>query len=78
MFELAVTRGAEFLRFSRNAKAIVLPDGGTVLGPLDLSALPLTTGAYVIRRVEASASSAGMMPPVVEGDVVVLRPVPVS
>lgn len=74
MFDLAITRGAGFLRFSRNAKAIVLPDGGTVLGPLDLSALPLRTGQYVIRRVEAAASPAGMMPPVVVDDVVVLRP----
>lgn len=75
MFELAITRGAEFLRFSRNAKAIVLPDGGTVLGPLDLSALPLHAGGYVIRRVMAPPSSAGNGPPVVDGDVVVLRPV---
>lgn len=42
MLELAITQGADFLRFARNAKAIMLPDGSTVMGPL--RACPTSSG----------------------------------
>lgn len=69
MQELAITRGAEFVRFSRNARAIVLPDGCTVLGPL--ARLPHRHGDYAIRKVRPRAPDLPAEPPVVEGDVVV-------
>ena len=68
MFELAVTRGTEFIRFTRNARAIVLPDGATVLGPL--VRLPHRQGDYVIRAVVGGGVST--QPPIVVGDVVVV------
>lgn len=72
MFELAITRGIDFIRFTRNARAIGLPDGSTVLGPL--ARLPHRHGDYVIRAVTVGDDPlAGLAPPVVEGDAVVLR-----
>lgn len=79
MFELAITQGADFIAYTRNAKAIILPDGTTVLGPLDLGALPHVSGDYAIRRVELTGTEPGPLEiggteaPVVEGDVVVRR-----
>lgn len=70
MFELAITRGTEFVRFSRNARAIVLPDGCTVLGPL--VRLPHRHGDYAIRKVVPRAPDRPAGPPVVEGDAVVV------
>ncbi|MBX9633504.1 MAG: hypothetical protein K2X44_00860, partial [Magnetospirillum sp.] len=75
MFELAITQGANFLRYTRNARAIELPDGSTVLGPL--ATLPHVAGEYVIRNVLVDGPEVGPLeiggtaPPVVEGDVVV-------
>lgn len=75
--ELAITKGADFIRFSRNAKAIVLPDGGTVLGPV--TCLPHRHGDYVLRAVTVTGplpgenQLAGLEPPVVAGEAVVLR-----
>lgn len=77
MLELAITQGADFLRFTRNASAMVLPDGTTVLGPL--LTLPHVTGEYAIRRVIIDCPEPGPLeiggttPPVVDGDVVVLH-----
>lgn len=70
MMELAITRGTEFVRFTRNALCIVLPDGCTVLGPL--VRLPYHFGDFAIRRVVAPAAGAELNPPRIEGDVVVL------
>ena len=89
MLELAVTQDGNFLRFTRNARAIGLPDGSTVLGPLAPAGLPLTVGVYTIRAVVAEVPPSGddgmtgQEPPVVDGDVVVLRrsvacPIPVA
>lgn len=77
MLELAITQGADFLRYTRNAKAIDLPDGTTVLGPL--AALPHVAGDYAIRAVVVDGPEAGPLEiggteaPVVEGDAVVVR-----
>ncbi|MBC7908318.1 MAG: hypothetical protein H7Y60_16445 [Rhodospirillaceae bacterium] len=77
MLELAITQSADFLRFTRNASAMVLPDGTTVLGPL--LTLPHVTGEYAIRRVVIDGPEPGPLeiggtaPPVVDGDVVVVR-----
>ncbi|MBX9633414.1 MAG: hypothetical protein K2X44_00405 [Magnetospirillum sp.] len=77
MFELAVTQGADVIRYTRNAKTIELPDGSTVMGPL--SALPHVAGDYAIRQVVVDGPEAGPLeiggtaPPVVDGDVVVVR-----
>lgn len=77
MLELAITQGADFLAYSRNAKVIPLPDGTTVLGPL--SHLPHHAGDYTIRAVVLSGVEPGPLeiggtaPPVVDGDVVVIR-----
>lgn len=79
MLELAITHGADFVRYSRNAKAIELPDGTIVLGPLDLDALPHVAGDYVIRLVRLIGPEPGALeiggtaPPLVDGDVVVVR-----
>ncbi len=71
--DLAITKGADFLAFTRNAKAITLPDGVTVLGPL--VSLPHRHGDYAIRAVNmvGDVQAGNLEPPVVEGDVVVLR-----
>lgn len=79
MLELAITQGALFVAFTRNATAIELPDGTTVLGPLSPTALPLTAGAYVIRAVTLDGPPPGPLelggtqPPMVEGECVVVR-----
>lgn len=77
MLELAITQDADFIRYTRNAKAIALPNGATVLGPL--ATLPHIAGDYAIRTVVVDGPEAGPLeiggtaPPVVEGDVVVVR-----
>lgn len=77
MFDLAITQGDSFVSYTRNAKAIDLPDGTTVLGPL--SHLPHHAGDYTIRAVVLSGVEPGPLeiggtaPPVVDGDVVVIR-----
>jgi len=77
MFELAITRGGDFVAYTRHAKAILLPDGTTVLGPL--SVLPHVAGDYVIRAVVLDGAEPGPLeiggtaPPVIDGDVVIVR-----
>lgn len=77
MLELAITQGVDFIAFTRNAKAISLPNGTTVLGPL--ASFPHVSGDYTIRKVEVTGpqpsalETGGVEAPVVEGDVVVIR-----
>ena len=74
MLELAITRGSEFISYTRNAKTITMPGGTTVYGPL--SSLPLVHGDFTIREVviegpaPAVDETGGTSGPVVDGDVV--------
>jgi hypothetical protein len=80
MHQLAITQDAQFLSFTRNAKAIPMPDGSTVWGPL--KALPHPHGDYTLRQVVIEGPEpgpteiGGTEPPVVDDDVVkILRTV---